>query len=109
MSRDAFIRGALADTGKGYPALFQTGDGLVVGELYTVDWDQAGAGLDELETYYGPGDPRNEYERVEMLITDGATGQQVQAWTYVYPPEMYSQFLPILSGDWTGVSRRRMV
>lgn len=111
VSRKAFVTGKLADTGKGYPALFQLGEGLVAGELYAVNWTEAGAGLDELETYYGPGDPRNEYERIQVTVTDESQGgsRELLAWTYVYPPAAFSRYASIPSGDWTSVSGRRML
>ncbi|WP_164821547.1 gamma-glutamylcyclotransferase family protein [Paenibacillus koleovorans] len=94
----AWLQGTLADTGNGYPALVLSEGGRVAGELYLVDWDGIGKSLDRLEDYWGPGDARNEYERVEVQVeTDRGP---VQAWTYVYSEEQAASLRVISSGDW---------
>ena len=65
----AVMPGSLYDTGRGYPAMAEgkgeaAGAGIVCGEIYRVD-EETLARIDDLEDYYGPGDPRNLYERVE--------------------------------------------
>jgi len=58
-----------------------------VGEIVTFAadvYEQALAGLDELETYYGEGDPRNEYERIIVPATMEGTGQVVNVYVYRY-------------------------
>ncbi|HZG75058.1 MAG TPA: gamma-glutamylcyclotransferase [Paenibacillus sp.] len=95
--------GTLYDTGRGYPAMMlepRPGDGnaTVRGEVYEVD-EATLRSLDELEDYYGPNDPRNEYERVriEVVTEDGS----LEAWTYVYKrAPAGSERIP--HGDWRG-------
>jgi gamma-glutamylcyclotransferase (GGCT)/AIG2-like uncharacterized protein YtfP len=108
VSGESWTVGTLVDTGSGYPALVLKGDGTVTGELYRVDWDQYGAALDRLEGYYGSGDPRNEYERVQIGVT-AESGQGETAWSYIYSAEQAADCIPIPSGDWVSVSRKRML
>lgn len=66
-----------------YPGIVR-GEGHVLGELLTLDPDRltlAISLLDELEEYYGPGDPRNEYER-ELVTVRKESGELTQAWVY---------------------------
>ena len=100
----AFVAGALLyDTGRGYPAMTMASGGpAVYGEVYEVDAATLRS-LDELEDYYGPDDPRNEYERISV---EAETGEgMVRAWTYVFrePPRGER----IESGDWREHGRRR--
>lgn len=90
----AQVKGTLADTGSGYPVLIET-EGRVAGELYEVT-EEVLRRLDELEEYYGPGDERNDYERVvtEVMTDTGVT----EAWVYMYRhPQQYAA---IPEGDW---------
>ncbi|WP_054943865.1 gamma-glutamylcyclotransferase [Paenibacillus ihuae] len=90
----ALVKGTLADTGSGYPVLLET-EGTVAGELYEVTAEVLQR-LDELEGYYGPGDARNDYERVvtEVTTDTGVT----EAWVYVY--RHTQQYAAIPEGDW---------
>ncbi|WCK55160.1 gamma-glutamylcyclotransferase [Aneurinibacillus sp. Ricciae_BoGa-3] len=94
----ARMNGRLVDTGYGYPALIQNPECRVNGEVYAVD-DETMLHLDRLEGYYGPGDCRNHYERVNIPIeTDYGT---VLAWTYVYASDRFERgFTNIEEGDW---------
>ena len=92
----AQMNGWMADTGHGYPVLLEDGAAeTVAGELYEVS-DRVLAGLDRLEEYYGPGDERNEYERIQAeVLTDNG---KLEAWVYVYRhPRSYAA---VSGGDW---------
>jgi gamma-glutamylcyclotransferase (GGCT)/AIG2-like uncharacterized protein YtfP len=79
--REGRVTGVLVDLG-GYPG-WLPGDGVVRGELLRLEpGGVALRGLDELEDFFGPGDPRNEYERVLVaVVTDDGL---VEAWAYRY-------------------------
>jgi len=99
-AEQASVEGRLYDTGNGYPALrigIAGEGGRVYGELYDVN-EEALAALDALEDYYGPGDRRNEYERVRVEVrTDRGS---VSSWTYAYSTDPKGRFEPIPLGDW---------
>ncbi|MNO33509.1 putative gamma-glutamylcyclotransferase YkqA [compost metagenome] len=93
-SAHAQVRGRLEDTGLGYPVLVEE-EGSVAGELYEVT-EAVLHRLDELEDYYGPGDQRNEYERIKTEAdTDNG---KVEAWQYVYRHAQRQPAIP--EGDW---------
>ncbi len=75
------VPGRLVDLG-GYPGWME-GAGTVYGEVLQVaPADEALRILDELEEYFGPGDPENVYER---LVAAVATPERtVPAWAYQY-------------------------
>ncbi|MEV3873540.1 gamma-glutamylcyclotransferase family protein [Streptomyces sp. NPDC049906] len=93
--------------GPGYPyAVAAPPPAEVLGDLVTVrpaDHDALLASLDALEEYAGPGDARNEYERVvrEVLTPDGTA---VPAWVYLAAPRVADRLrrsgTPIAGGDW---------
>jgi gamma-glutamylcyclotransferase (GGCT)/AIG2-like uncharacterized protein YtfP len=86
--------GSLVDTGFGYPAMTE-GAGFVWGEIYEAD-DATLSRIDELEDYFGPGDPRNLYERVETdVCTERGT---VKAMAYV--SDRFRMATAIPHGDW---------
>ncbi|MFD1773430.1 gamma-glutamylcyclotransferase family protein [Paenibacillus rhizophilus] len=87
-------KGVLMDTRQGYPAMVQEGSGVVAGELYEMP-PEVLARLDELEDYYGQGNPANEYERIRAVVTTDS-GQQ-EAWVYVYLERGQDV---IAGGDW---------
>ncbi|TLS50953.1 gamma-glutamylcyclotransferase [Paenibacillus antri] len=96
---EAVAPGTLYDTGRGYPAMTTAGresESTVLGELYAID-EQTLQALDELEDFYGSGDPRNEYERVRSVVRTehGAS----EAWTYVYE-RVPTGCTHIPTGDW---------
>jgi len=94
LSLSAHVSGTMLDTGLGYPAVTE-GSGKVWGEMYEVD-DDTLKRIDELEDYYGPGDPRNLYERVKTAaLTDRG---QVQTWIYV--SDRFKSGFVIPHGDW---------
>jgi gamma-glutamylcyclotransferase (GGCT)/AIG2-like uncharacterized protein YtfP len=71
-------------------------------------YEQVLTGLDELEGYFGPGDPRNEYERVLMPVRlDG--GEQIQAYVYQFVDAAYARRkgIRVEDGDWHGFMQRR--
>jgi gamma-glutamylcyclotransferase (GGCT)/AIG2-like uncharacterized protein YtfP len=101
----------------GYPAVVANGseeEGWVYGELlYFPDsiYGEVLAGLDELETYFTPGDERNEYERETVTVTRLDTGELIRAYMYVMKGERerYARdrgiFVP--DGDWRGFMTQR--
>lgn len=100
----AEVIGELFHLPMGYPGLLE-GDGVVKGAvLYfeAEDYETVLAELDELETYYGPRDPRNEYERVEVLATlaDGQGKQRVYTYRYVDAKYVRAEGTPVHDGDW---------
>ncbi|MCI3918760.1 gamma-glutamylcyclotransferase [Paenibacillus sp. TRM 82003] len=125
-SEQAKVRGALLDTGDGYPALVlerfaaeqavpeseAAADGApfdrtnlgdwVYGELYAVD-EATLAALDELEDYFGPGDARNLYDRERVKVTSDTEVQE--AWTYTFGLGRTAGLRSIPLGDWR-VDRR---
>ncbi|MDF2720682.1 MAG: hypothetical protein K0Q59_357 [Paenibacillus sp.] len=96
------VRGELFDAGE-YPAIVvsdadgccesQRDAGAVAGEWLTVR-EQALAAMDELELYYGPGDARNDYERIVVHDIDGIRC----GWAYVWNDSRGC--VPIRSGNW---------
>ncbi|MGG4032880.1 gamma-glutamylcyclotransferase [Paenibacillus cisolokensis] len=91
---EACIEGTLVDTGYGYPAVRQ-GTGRVYGEIYEID-EETLRRIDALEDYYGPGDPRNLYERVQT--TAGTDRGDIPVLAYV--SDRFAGASPIPSGDW---------
>jgi len=90
----AQVSGSMVDTGFGYPAMME-GSGKVCGEIYEIDEEML-LRIDALEEYYGPGDPRNLYERVE---TTAYTDQgEVKVLTYVSNRFRFDSTIPY--GDW---------
>ncbi|WP_248925847.1 gamma-glutamylcyclotransferase family protein [Paenibacillus hamazuiensis] len=100
------VRGTLYNVGP-YPALMLSeshADGVIVGEWMTVS--EAGLpALDQLENFYAPGDPRNEYERMRIVDIDGNR----EGWVYVYVRHDPSCFPEIATGSWRSVERQRGV
>jgi len=103
----AVARGALYDTRRGYPALLAHAEcvGTVLGEIYEID-ESTLRSLDELEDFYGPGDPRNEYERIRIDAQSEAGGAWTEVWTYVYK-KAPANGDAIPSGDWRTYRRQR--
>ncbi|MFF3753837.1 gamma-glutamylcyclotransferase family protein [Streptomyces sp. NPDC002018] len=101
----ARLEGAVMYDGPGYPYAVEAPGG-VVGDLITAipgEYGELLAVLDELEEYFGAGDPANVYERVarEVLSADGTP---VRAWVYFAAPrvgrELRARGRLIAEGDW---------
>lgn len=101
-TKPAWVRGWLFDLGL-YPAMIE-GKGWVKGELIQLkDREQALKILDELEDYYGPGNPANLYERIQLEVwTD--EGQKENAIAYVFSEKRKQQLIALnrllSGGDW---------
>lgn len=93
--KHCWTTGELYDTGAGYPALFQSGEGVVYGELYEVD-DKLLARIDVLEGFQ-EGRKANLYERVIQPIE--TPHKQYKAITYIMNTTS-SSFQRIATGDW---------
>lgn len=106
----AEVSGELYHLPMGYPGML-AGRNRVKGNLLFFapdEYERALDGLDDLETYYGPGDPRNEYERtvVTARLDDG---KEIEAYVYVYVDEKYvrGEGTPVADGDWQRFMRKR--
>ncbi|MEC0244347.1 gamma-glutamylcyclotransferase family protein [Paenibacillus chitinolyticus] len=93
LSRKASIAGSLVDTGNGYPGLLLENQ-LVAGEWYEVS-EETLKRIDELEEYFGPGDTRNLFDRIECQVNE--SGGTHLGWTYVYNRDDY---LETRFSDW---------
>lgn len=92
------VPGVLLDLG-GYPGWVE-GEGAVRGEVFRLEPPAlALVLLDDLEEYFGAGDPRNLYERVR--VTARTADGPVEAWAYRYvgPREGAA---PVPGGEWRG-------
>ncbi|OQS00614.1 hypothetical protein ACHHYP_03270 [Achlya hypogyna] len=89
----------------GYPGLYASAsDGRnVYGELLTVDdateYDQLLADLDALEEYFGPHDPNNEYDRVQVRVFP-EDASPLDAWVYYCKIPLDKAKERVESGDW---------
>ncbi|MBI5016429.1 MAG: gamma-glutamylcyclotransferase [Deltaproteobacteria bacterium] len=85
--REGRVPGTLIDLG-GYPG-WVDGSATVEGELLWLEpLGPALAALDELEGFFGEGDPRNEYVRVRVGVR--TAGGVIDAWAYrlaLEPPD----------------------
>lgn len=81
----AKVRGKLYHlVNKGYPAMIK-GNDVVYGELIEVaDWENNVKDLDDLENYYGEGNPNNEYNRVLIEVEVLEDNSKEVAFTYMY-------------------------
>jgi gamma-glutamylcyclotransferase (GGCT)/AIG2-like uncharacterized protein YtfP len=97
ITRQAWTKGRLFDTGHGYPALKESINDRVYGELYLVSEEQL-LRLDELEGYR-PNDRNNLYNRKKQVVFHD-TGK-IEAYLY-FIAEHQSEMLKfrIESGDW---------
>lgn len=102
----ATIKGEIYHLPQGYPGLLEGTDDVHGAILFFTpeEYEAALAGLDELETYHGPNDPRNEYERVEVTARMEKTGEAVTTYVYRYLDEEFVRGLGIRvqDGDWRG-------
>jgi gamma-glutamylcyclotransferase (GGCT)/AIG2-like uncharacterized protein YtfP len=93
----ATLRGVIHDFGA-YPGLRLDEDGIVHGEVYTVD-SAALTVLDDIERFF-PDDYAASYyfrHRVVALLADG---DPIECWVYEFNPKYYGDRAPIASGDW---------
>lgn len=90
----AKVRGSLYHlTHKGYPALI-AGDDWVYGEYMVVNnLEDLKPILNKIESYYGPNDPRNEYEHILMPIYDLEATVIGEAPVYHYNTDLDVEFL----------------
>ena len=72
---------------RGYPAI-KAGDGWVYGELVELkDFAAVIDIMDDIEGYYGPEDPRNEYARILSPVENLETGDIEEPYVYHYVPD----------------------
>lgn len=100
----AEIKGEIYDLPTGYPGLL-AGDDMVKGAVLVFSpevYEEALAGLDELETYYGPGDPRNEYDRQQVAARISGKEKEEMVYVYRYVDEEYVRGAGtrVFGGDW---------
>ena len=97
IARKAWTNGRLFDTGLGYPALKESMNDRVYGEIYLVSEEQLYR-LDELEDYR-PNDRNNLYNRKKQVVfydTD-----KIEAYLYFISEHQESLLKNhIESGDW---------
>ncbi|QRG66085.1 gamma-glutamylcyclotransferase family protein [Brevibacillus choshinensis] len=102
----ATIRGAIYHLPQGYPGLVEGTEDVVGALLFFAqhEYEAALSGLDELETYFGPDDPRNEYERMEVTAWIAESNEAVTAYVYRYLDEEYvrREGIRVQDGDWRG-------
>lgn len=89
---------------RGYPALLDEGE-WVYGEILVFPDEIFGTalfGLDELESFYSPGDQRNEYERVVVPAMRLDTGEELTVYTYLFCDNSYvkSDGIYLTDGNW---------
>ncbi|WP_270180699.1 gamma-glutamylcyclotransferase family protein [Alkalihalobacillus sp. CinArs1] len=96
----SWTSGKLYDTGAGYPALFQSEEGVVYGEVYEVN-DTFLSRIDVLEGFQ-EGRRANLYDRIIQPVY--SKGKQYDAITYVMKTKP-STFRKIDSGNWTEYRR----
>ena len=93
---DAVFADAIADI------VAEAAANIVTGELLRLrNPQEAIRVMDEIEQYYGPGDSRNEYERIVVRVST-ATGADIDCYCYSYAQP---QKLPLIGkripgGDW---------
>lgn len=107
----ATIQGEIYHLPAGYPGLLR-GEQEVVGAVLSFapeEYERALDGLDELETYYGEDDPRNEYERIVVPATIRDTGESIDVYVYRYlDQELVKQTgVYVAHGDWRRYMQER--
>lgn len=101
----ATLAGATMRDAGGCPFVSLDGTGTVTGEVMYLDPETLAvtmSRLDRLESYFGPGNPKNMYDRVQVEVTL-ADGSIITAYTYVTGRSMrrWARDMPIIdSGDW---------
>ncbi|MFC0848487.1 gamma-glutamylcyclotransferase family protein [Streptomyces noboritoensis] len=106
----ARLPGAVLYEGPGYPYATE-GDGVVTGALIAPlpeAYGQVLRVLDQLEECYGPGDPRNLYDRVARTV-ELPGGGTARAWVYLAAAplarELRAHGTPLPGGDWLTARR----
>ncbi|MGL4773641.1 MAG: gamma-glutamylcyclotransferase family protein [Clostridium sp.] len=89
---------------KGYPAI-QQGEGTIYGELITVDNpEEVIKAIDEMEGFISPGNPENEYDKIEVEVTILESNEKVMMPLYFYNKAIDEKFehkaVLISDGDW---------
>ncbi|USG67255.1 gamma-glutamylcyclotransferase [Brevibacillus ruminantium] len=109
----ATVQGCLYHLPAGYPGLVLSKTATVKGALlfFAADrYEEAIAGMDELEDYFGPDDPRNEYERelTTAVLPEGAG--EVLSYHYRYSKESYAvkRGREVPAGDWRIFMQNRL-
>ena len=95
----------------GFPYVWRTPTGTVVGEVMTIDpdlYEQTVRNLDGLEGYRGPG-MSNHYEREVVEVTLEETGETIQAYVYLVDEARGSSYTRVPSGDFATARDVRMV
>jgi gamma-glutamylcyclotransferase (GGCT)/AIG2-like uncharacterized protein YtfP len=100
----ATLRGVLHDFGA-YPGLRLDEDGVVHGEIYTVD-AEALALLDDIERFL-PDDYEASYYFRHRVVAQLADGASIECWVYEFNPKYYGQRAPITSGDWIAYAAQK--
>jgi len=107
----AKIRGKIYHLPQRYPGLLDGAEEVVGALLFFAPevYKDALAGMDELETYYGPNDPRNEYDRVKVTAVLAQTGEEMIAYVYRYLDEAYARRagIRVNDGDWRRYAQGR--
>ncbi|MED4228610.1 gamma-glutamylcyclotransferase [Neobacillus cucumis] len=97
IARQVWTNGRLFDTGLGYPAMKESMNDIVYGELYLVSEEQL-LRLDELEDYR-PNDRNSLYNRKKQVVFYD-TGK-IEAYLYFIAKHNENMLrIPISSGDW---------
>lgn len=88
---------------EGYPAMIR-GKDFIYGEIFEVyDWDITVARLDELEGYYGEGNPHNLYNKtlIEVEVLPGKSKELVYAYLYNCKDELkLAKEIYLPEGNW---------
>ncbi|MBN2713654.1 MAG: gamma-glutamylcyclotransferase [Planctomycetes bacterium] len=103
---EATIPGKLYDMAVGYPALVDSAGATVRGQLiWFPDMLTALPRMDELEDYSPASPGSGEYLRVVRTAKILSSGQEVEAWVYIYPEakipwlENHGRFMA--DGEWS--------
>lgn len=104
VEQNAYIFGAMYDTGEGYPALLLDDSKKVLGELYRID-DEMLRIVDRLEGYR-PERNENLYERIHIQVF--AEDREYEALVYVAGASMNGLTDCIQSGDWVQYKKQHI-
>lgn len=109
----ATLTGSLYHLSAGYPVMFDTEDGTVVGEIMTFpDPARTLTVFDELEGVDPAAPERGFYMRVVRKAQPVDGGPPVRCWTYLARPEQLGRVqpyaTPVPAGDWAAFLRKEM-